>query len=129
MQLAVHERLRGNSYREECGEHISYAMDECSFSHRRICGCSSASDGVRYVVRVWGLDKKGQPINSLLTYATERMARCAAAQALFELGSCAHFWFVSMKDEDLLRPLAEVEDSSTTHQVAPTQRACYSTRR
>jgi hypothetical protein len=106
---------------------MAYAMDECSFSHRRICGCSSAGVGVGYVVRVWGMDKKGQPINSLLAYATERMAHCAAAQALFELGSCTHFWFVSMKDEDLLQLLAEVEDSSTTHQVAPTQRACFST--
>ena len=98
---------------------MAYAMDECSFSHRRICGSSSAGDDVGYVVQVWGMDKKGWPINSLLTYATERIARCAAAQALFEFGSCAYFWFVSMKDEDLLRLLAEVEDSSITHQAAP----------
>jgi hypothetical protein len=49
---------------------MSYAMGECIFSHRRIYGCSSAGDGVRCVVRVWGIDKRGQQINAFLCTAS-----------------------------------------------------------
>jgi hypothetical protein len=48
----------------------------------------------RYVVLVWGMNKKGQQIKAVITCATERMARCAAAAVLVELRSRAHFWIV-----------------------------------
>ena len=63
--------------------------------------CSSAGDNSGDVVlQIWGIDKKGQPINSLLTCATERIARHAASAALGELGTRVHFLIKSMKDED-----------------------------
>jgi hypothetical protein len=46
----------------------------------------------KVLVRVWGIDTKGRTVNSLLTFGTLRAARCAAARALFELGSGVHFW-------------------------------------
>jgi hypothetical protein len=123
---------------------MSYAMGECIFSHRRIYGCSSAGDGVRCVVQVWGIDKRGQQINAFLctasrnpgitslslrpfTFYTLRIAKSAVAQALVDLGTGAHFYIASTKDEDLLRLLVKVKPSSVTHQGAPTQRACFST--
>jgi hypothetical protein len=55
------------------------------------------------------------------------MAQCTAASSLVELSARVHFLIKSMKDEDLLRLLSEVEDSPTTHQAAPLQRSCFST--
>lgn len=90
-------RFIGTSYREEGEEHMYYAMGECISSHRRIYGCSS--DGY-VVVRVWGIDKRGHQINAVITCATDRIARHAAAAALEELGARAHVWIAPMKDED-----------------------------
>ena len=47
---------------------------------------------VRYVLRFWGMDRKGDQVNSLLTFGTLRAARCTAVRVLFELGPRIHFW-------------------------------------
>jgi hypothetical protein len=90
--------------------HMSYAMGECIFSPRRIYGCSS--DGY-VVLRVWGMDQQGQQINAVITFSTERAARCAAAAALADLGARAHFYIASLKDKALPRLLTKTKTSPT----------------
>ena len=127
-QLALSEVMIQHALVEatpEGGGHMSYAMSECIFSHWRIYACSSAG----YVIRFWGMDKKGQPINSLLTCASARMARCAAAAALVELGSRAHFCIASLKDKALPRLVTEFKALSAIQQAAPAGHACSTTRR
>src|SRR5947208_2384885 len=66
---------------------------------------------VRYVLRFWGMDRKGAQVNSLLTFGTLRAARCAAVRVLFELSPRVHFCIASVKDKALLRLLAEIKAS------------------
>ena len=75
-----------------------------------------------YALRFWGMDRKGDQVNSLLTFGTLRAARCAAVRVLFELGPRVHFCIASTKDKALPRLLAEVKDSPVNHQAAPAQR-------
>lgn len=110
---------------EEGGEHMHYAMGKCISSDRRIYGCSS--DGYA-VVRVWGIDKRGQQINAVITCTTERIARHAAAAALFELGARAQFC-IALNKAQRSRFLGEVEETSPPIHQAAAQHACSSTRR
>jgi hypothetical protein len=82
-----------------------------------------------YGVRIWGIDKKGQLINSLFTCTSARIAQCAATSALGDLGARVHFLIRPMNGEDLQRLLPETEASPLNQQAAPTQRTCSSTRR
>lgn len=62
---------------------------ECEGS--TIPSCSPAGESGGFVVRVWGIDKKGQQVNSLFSFCTLKIARCAVARGLVELGPRAHF--------------------------------------
>ena len=45
-----------------------------------------------YALRFWGMDRKGDQVNSLLTFGTLRAARSAIAASLFKYGARARFW-------------------------------------
>jgi hypothetical protein len=104
---------------------VSMAINEVP--HKSILTPTGGFLASGYGVRFRGMDKKGQPINSLLTCASARMAQCAAAAALGELGAQARFCIASLKDKALPRLLTEFKALSAIQQVAPAERACLST--